>query len=120
MQTQTQPQMQAQIQYSFILTDTYPFNKPSMFSINDINYEHFLQIDVKYKQILKNISGADCLCCSSIYCPDNWAVSYQLYKLIDEFKINLQLKQKIYLLYLLNLIKIKYNINFDAIETFII
>ena len=106
------------IKYTFLLPDTYPFTKPSMFSINDINYDHFLRVDLKYKHILKQISGADCLCCSSIFCTDNWTVSYQLPKLIDEFKINLQLKQKIYQLYLLNLIKRKYNINFNAIETF--
>ena len=107
------------IQYTFLLSDTYPFTKPKIFMINNTFYESFLKINIKYKQILKNMYGLDCLCCSSIYCADNWAVSYQLSKFIDEFKINLQIKQKIYLLYLLNFIKIKYNIHFNTIETFL-
>ena len=113
------------ITYIFILKDTYPFTQPTMIIINnittyDITYSSFLKINEKFTDILKNISGSDCLCCSSISCLNNWANSYQLIKLIDEFKQNLLIKKKILLIYLLNLIKNKYNITFNIIEDFIL
>ena len=113
------------ITYMFILSTSYPFTKPAMIIINnetkyDTTYSSFLKINEKFIKILKNIYGSDCLCCSSIYCSDNWANNYPLMKLIDEFKQNLLIKQKIFHIYFLNIIKNKYKINFNTIEDFLL
>ena len=88
--------------------------------INDTLYTKFLKINLKFTKILTKLSGSDCLCCSSINCESNWLISYTLMKFIDEFKQNLIIKKKIVLLYFINQIKQKYNINFDCIEEFLI
>ena len=88
--------------------------------IDKTSYSDFLKIEnPKYKDILKQLTGTDCLCCSSISCPDNWTVSYTLSKLIYEFKDNIKIKQKIRILYICNLIKDKFKISFLPIEQYI-
>ena len=88
--------------------------------INDTSYISFLKINPKFTRILLKLSGSDCLCCSSINCADNWLNTYPLMKFIDEFKQNLIIKKNLILLYFINQIKQKYNINFDCIEEFLI
>ena len=110
---------QSRLDYTFILPISYPFKKPAMY-INDTSYASFLKINSKFTRILTKLSGSDCLCCSSINCEGNWLTTYPLMKFIDEFKQNLIIKKQLVLLYFINQIKTKYNINFPFIEEFLI
>lgn len=73
--------------YKFVITPNYPFTKPK-FYIDDIDYyKHFLYIkNIDTQNLLKQISGLHCLCCSSITCSNNWSPRYTMYDIITEIR----------------------------------
>jgi len=106
-------------EYKFVLDSTYPFNKPKFFYINDINYTKILRINnKKFLIYLKKIYGLDCLCCSSLNCNNNWSPCNRLYHFIEEFNKNILIKKNIYIRYICDLIKKKYNCEFAYIESY--
>jgi hypothetical protein len=66
------------------ITNNYPFQPPKVF-IKEKPYIEFLIIKSnKIKHILYDYIKYECLCCSSIICPNNWTASYHIQKIIDE------------------------------------
>jgi ubiquitin-protein ligase len=73
--------------YCFILNDNYPFKPPNLL-INGISYKEFLiNNSSKYRNIIKKVSGLQCLCCDNILCSDRWSPSITLIKIINEVNL---------------------------------
>ena len=74
--------------YQLNITKEYPFHAPSIVRINYKDYRfNYLKINSeKTLKELKEFIKFDCLCCSSILCPENWSPAIRLVKIIDEIK----------------------------------
>ena len=74
--------------YQLNITKEYPFHAPSTLKINYKDYRfNYLKIhSEKTLKELKEFMEFDCLCCSSILCPENWSPAVRLVKIIDEVK----------------------------------
>ena len=57
---------------------------------------------------LKQISGKDCLCCSSLTCTHNWSPGYNLNFLINEIKYYKNIKKNLVFKIFIKYIKLKY------------
>ena len=94
----------------FILPYDFPFKHPKSLTVNGNNYRLLLKEmprriqylydhpnDVYYKEDSKitHYKKPDCLCCSTLICPDNWSPVCTLSGIINEIKGHNQLKSQI-------------------------
>ena len=91
----------------------YPFKMPSSVYVNGINYKTMLIMSEKrINEYLVKYYGHECLCCSSIMCPNNWTPMTNTAFIINEIFNTIQIKKEILLRILLNTIKLKYKCEF--------
>ena len=70
--------------YSIIPSIYYPFRPPQV-QINFRPYLQFLKINyLDFSVNLKKIYKINCLCCSTITCPDNWSPGFTISHIIQE------------------------------------
>ena len=106
--------------YSFIFTDTYPFNPPKIY-YNGEPYLELLKLKTTFeKRMLKKYQNKECLCCDSYYCSENWTPALRLHMVIDEIKKIVQFKRTIAKIFLANKIKDKYLIDDIDINSYLI
>ena len=94
----------------FTIPNDYPFKPPISLSVNGHNYRFLLKNmprrihylyehpnDVYYKEGAKiaHYKKPNCLCCSTLICPDNWSPVCTLYSVLNEIKGHNQLKSQI-------------------------
>jgi hypothetical protein len=80
--------------YDFIICENYPFNSPQIF-YQGRKYWEFLRSNHENIKLMKQITGSDCLCCSSYHCKDNWGPGVTLIHIIDEICRIKQLKRNV-------------------------
>ena len=71
--------------------DHFPFRPPKNLMVNNIKVEYF-RLPINIKKKLYKFFKIYCLCCSSILCENNWKISYNFLKIVNEYK------KKIYLI----------------------
>jgi ubiquitin-protein ligase len=76
-----------QQKYEFTICADYPF-KPPKVAFQNRPYREFLQISHSPQdlQLFKQVSGLECLCCTSITCRGNWSPGYMMTHIIDEVR----------------------------------
>lgn len=70
--------------------DNFPFRPPKNLMVNNIKVEYF-KLPINIKNNLYKFFKIYCLCCSSILCENNWKISYNFLKIINEYEFNVQL-----------------------------
>ncbi len=70
--------------------DNFPFRPPKNLMVNNIKVEYF-RLPLNIKNNLYKFFKIYCLCCSSILCENNWKISYNFLKIINEYEFNVQL-----------------------------
>lgn len=74
---------------SFILTKNYPFECPKVTfnkqSLPTFYFKNFSNCGEIFEEDYKTLKSANCLCCCTILCPDNWEPTYSIKDVIDEF-----------------------------------
>jgi ubiquitin-protein ligase len=73
--------------YEFTICADYPFKPPNVVFQNR-PYREFLQISHSPQdlKLFKQVSGLECLCCTSITCNENWSPGYMMTHIIDEIR----------------------------------
>jgi hypothetical protein len=68
-----------------ICNDTYPFKAPEM-SIRGVNYNEYLaRLQSDNDEYIKNKLNIECLCCSSLLCPNNWRPGIKITDVINQY-----------------------------------
>ena len=81
--------------YSFMINNNYPF-QPPIVKCNDNYYKNSLHIHtISFLNILKNITGKNCLCCTTIFCRDYWSPTFTIEKIFKEIKEIKEIKKNI-------------------------
>lgn len=109
--------------YKFCINNNYPFSCPTVF-LNNQPYLKLLSNLTAYEKQpysnalsnktkckisnLKNLTGFDCLCCSSITCRNNWSPCCVLTNIIDEIQHFKKIKKNLVLKIFADKIKYKY------------
>lgn len=94
--------------YIFSIPSSYPFLPPKL-TINGIGQQAFFNLaSGRFSNILKQISGIDCLCCDSYLCINNWSVSRNMNQVIEQIEKYKTIKYLIFVKILLEKIKEKY------------
>ena len=97
--------------YSFTMPPNYPFSPPRIL-INDKTYGEFLNIhSIRFKKVLRYLTGIECLCCHSYNCRDNWSPALSLNHIIQESNKYRVTKNNIKIKLLADKIKDKYLID---------
>lgn len=96
--------------YGFTITKHYPFAPPTIF-FQSKSYMEFLRVDYRERDILKRVTGHNCLCCQSLNCGDNWSPAITLEKIIAEIRHVKKQKRTIIHKMLADIIKRKYLID---------
>ena len=105
--------------YQFAACVNYPFKCPEIF-LNKRKYRQLLCCKTIYEmQHLKNISGNECLCCSSLTCSSNWSPGYILTDLIKEIKYYKNIKKNLVFKIFIKYIKRKYLVEDIDIDSFL-
>lgn len=105
--------------YTFKISHNYPFVPPAIY-LNNIPYSEFLRIQNSYEQnMIKNITGAPCFCCTSFLCRDNWSPAVTINKIMDQIKYIKSCKRDIVNKIFADKIKIKYLINDIDLDSFL-
>jgi hypothetical protein len=71
----------------------YPFRVPSI-SYLSMLVDNIYRTNTIFNEIVKTITGGECLCCSSFICNMNWVPSNNINQIIDEFKQIIQVKTR--------------------------
>lgn len=94
----------------FTLHYDFPFKPPQNLNLNGQNYRYSLknmpkriyylyyhpeQMYFQEKKESINYSKIQCICCSSLLCPDNWSPVYMIYHILNEIKVHNALKRNI-------------------------
>lgn len=94
----------------FNIPNDFPFKPPMGLTLNGENYRQKLKFmpkriqylydnpnDVYYQErsIIKHYKKPECLCCSTLLCPDNWSPVCTLYRLLVEINDHNILKRQI-------------------------
>ena len=68
-----------------IYVENFPFKPPIKLEVNDkfVNYA-ILSSDVSH--IIFKYFNAQCLCCQSLFCPNNWYITNSFSDVINEYK----------------------------------
>ena len=118
-------------QLVFTLPYDFPFKPPQNLLLNGQNYRYSLknmptriyylyyhpeQMYFQEKKENVNYNKIQCICCSSLLCPDNWTPVNMIYHILNEIKQHNVLKRNI--MYKLNLKMIfnYYNLHFDLMR----
>ena len=97
--------------YSFTLPPNYPFSPPRIV-INGNSYQTILNVhSIRFKKVLRYLTGFDCLCCHSYNCSDNWSPALSLNRIIQQSHEYKVLKNNIKIKILADKIKDKYLID---------
>ena len=72
----------------------YPFRPPKKIMVNYYDYFEMLRPSPLIQDVLKNLAGIRCLCCSTLLCPNNWTVMKNISNIFQEIKGNLILKRR--------------------------
>lgn len=107
--------------YEFVLPLAhYPFRPPAI-HVNGIPYSSMLTLSGDFeKKKLQQLKGQDCLCCHSVNCPANWSPAIKIHHIINEIKKTIQFKRDVIHLLLAEKIKIKHNVPFLDIESYLV
>ena len=73
--------------YEFTICVDYPF-KPPKVAFQNRPYREFLQISHSPQdlKLFKQVSGLECLCCTSLTCNGNWSPGYMMTHIVDEVR----------------------------------
>jgi len=97
--------------YSFTIPPNYPFSPPRIV-INGKTYQSILNLNsIRFKKVLRYLTGIECLCCHSYNCSDNWSPSLSLNRIIQESNKYMVIKNNIKIKLLADKIKDKYLID---------
>jgi len=107
----------------FCIKEGYPFTPPTITitttMTNRIPYMTWLKTNSpRIHQTLKKITNTDCLCCSTILCPNRWSPTMTLRNILQEIERTHQLKRKIKYILATKDIGKKFNLP-EVIETYI-
>ena len=105
------------INAQFVLNNMHPFRPPINIMVNNFEYLTLLRCNNTYLKML-NINK-ECLCCESLICKNNWTVTTNIYNLMDEIFINMNIKSRIVELIHALKIKEKYLIDDIPIHQFV-
>ena len=70
--------------------DNFPFRPPKNLMVNNVKIEYF-KLPMNIKKNLFKFFNIYCLCCSSILCQNNWKITYNFLKIVNEYEFNVQL-----------------------------
>jgi hypothetical protein len=73
-----------------IKIDNFPFKPPKKLMVNNLKVEYF-KLPLNIKNNLYKFFKIYCLCCSSILCENNWKISYNFLKIVNEYEFNNQI-----------------------------
>ena len=73
----------------------YPFTVPKIKFNNKLYIELLYFNDSYSKNILKNIFNKKCLCCDSLFCPNNWKPAKKLLDIFNEIEKNITIVEKV-------------------------
>ena len=94
--------------YTFTISINYPFVQPSL-TINTIPHQAWVRLpSLRFKKMLKCVSGLECLCCHSYLCQGNWSPAITLHHVITQMQDYKTFKYLIIVKLLLNQIREKY------------
>jgi len=93
----------------FTIPNDYPFKPPIDLKINGENYRYNLKnmpkrianlYNYPYKLYPEDITGSniqrkECLCCSTLLCPDNWSPVVSIHDILNEITKHNELKESI-------------------------
>ncbi len=103
--------------YCFQICRNYPFKAPKM-HINGLTHHQFFDFTSKrFRNMLKIITGFDCLCCNSMLCDGNWSPSFTIGHIIRQINEYKSIKRLICLKPILDKIKQKYFIKDIDLES---
>jgi hypothetical protein len=95
-------------EYIFIIPAQYPFIPPKIY-INGMEQNRFFNLgSIRFKTILKYISGLECLCCNSLLFINNWSPTITMERVINEMEEYKKYKFLIIIKIILDKIKKKY------------
>lgn len=103
-------------QYSFVISEHYPFRAPAIFYQNR-PYIDFLRVNPSGTSLLRKLFGQNCFCCSSINCGENWGPAMKLSAIINEVRTIKMKKRAIIYKMCADIIKRKYliaDVNLDG------
>lgn len=73
--------------YDFCISENYPFTVPKI-KVNNLGYIDFLRIKTNtFQQLLKRLTGKDCLCCHSFACGERWSPGIRITQIISEIRM---------------------------------
>jgi hypothetical protein len=97
--------------YFFKISANYPFQKPELY-INGLDLKYLYDLRTsRFKNLLKYVSGMNCLCCHSLLCKDNWSPSTLFERIISQMEYFKTIKYHIFLKIIADQIKVKYLIS---------
>ena len=100
--------------YHIELCPSFPFKTPEKIMVDGVDYSRILVAsDPRMKPYLKNYTGTDCMCCSSLVCPDNWTPATRITSIINEVEFNIHLKYNILFHILCDEIRAKHKLSSD-------
>lgn len=111
----------------FCIKEGYPFTPPIITLIltpnptpqKRIPYMTWLKTNSRrVHQALKTLTKTDCLCCSTILCPNHWSPAMTMRNILQEIETTQQLKRKIKYILATKDIGKKFNLP-EVIETYI-
>jgi len=79
----------------------YPFRVPKITYLS-FPAQRIYRCNLIFSDIMKKLSNADCICCSTFICPENWLCSNTLNQIIDEFLKIAEFKQRVVDIFICN------------------
>jgi ubiquitin-protein ligase len=111
----------------FCIKEGYPFTppiitltpNPNQKTTKRIPYMTWLKTSSRrVHQALKTLTKTDCLCCSTILCPNRWSPAMTMRNILQEIETTQQLKRKIKYILVTKDIGKKFNLP-EVVETYI-
>jgi ubiquitin-protein ligase len=94
--------------FTMNIPNDYPFTVPRV----EVGREPYARCTIlptsRFRKIYKELSGMDCICCSTILCNRNWCPSFKLLSIIEEYKTFQAFKSDIVRKICIDTIKDKY------------
>jgi hypothetical protein len=96
--------------FTIDISNHYPFYSPVVYLGNKPYYSYlYLSLpSSRFQKIYKELSGIDCMCCSSVLCKGNWTPTVSLLAVIEEYEMCKKTKSSIIRKILMDAIKDKY------------
>ena len=82
----------------------YPFRVPKITYLS-FPVQRIYRCNLIFNNIMKELSKANCLCCTTFVCPENWLCSNNLKQIIDEFLKVAEFKQRVVDIFICNKIQ---------------